>query len=215
MQLIFPPDKSVELSFKVGIAGTNSVPSSVAIVLERNSTALSFKAVKSGDEWTAVINNPGSVFEAGQVNLSVNIVVNNRLFTPMKSTATIEAVAQTAPEEPVKGPPVQLNTDTQTNNIPAMEEVKEEIVVEEKIVEKVDQVNIIKDIFKSSPHKPARTEPILERVTVVPFKLQLLKSIEKGTTTVKPKPIVTEQEKVVTKKKPNALRIKKTRVVYL
>jgi hypothetical protein len=199
MQLTFPSDKSIELSFKVGIAGTNSAPSSVAIVLERNSTALSFKAVNGGsDEWTAIIDNPGSVFEAGEVNLSVNIVLNNRLFTPMKSTATIEAVAKTAPEAPVNEP-VQLNTDTQSNEIPAMEEV--------------NQVEQIKDIFKSSSSKPVKTESIIERVTVAPIKLQLLKSIEKGTTTVKPKPIVAEQ--VISKKKSNTLSIKKTKVVYL
>jgi hypothetical protein len=89
MQLIFPSNKSIEIAFKVGIAGTSSQPQSVAVVLERDSMALSFHAAKLGDEWTATVNNPGAIFAPGQVKLSVNVLLNNRLFTPLKTSAEI------------------------------------------------------------------------------------------------------------------------------
>jgi hypothetical protein len=46
MQLSFPSDKSVEITFKVGIAGTQAMPQKVAVVLEKGSTSLSFNAEK-------------------------------------------------------------------------------------------------------------------------------------------------------------------------
>ena len=89
MQLTFPSHKQVELSFKVSIAGTSSLPQSVTVVLEKNFVALSFIAKNVGDEWKAIIENPGKTFGDGEVKVSVNVILNNRLFVPMKGVGKI------------------------------------------------------------------------------------------------------------------------------
>lgn len=119
--LLFPSNKSVELTFKVGIAGTSASPSRVAVVLEREAKQLSFTAKKEGDSWTAMIDSPGSIFGLGEVKLSVNVVLNNHLFTPLKSSAeiieasnlpqtepSIEEVPAIAPFTPAAPPTVTL-----------------------------------------------------------------------------------------------------------
>lgn len=122
MQLSLPADKSTELTFKVGIAGTQTLPTNVTVVLERDGKTLSFNAGKSqeGDDWVAVIEKPGMTFESGDVKLSINVLVNNRLFTPMKSSATIipEAAKVVEPEVPVEAVPEQVVPEPVTEIIP-------------------------------------------------------------------------------------------------
>jgi hypothetical protein len=192
MELLFPADKSIELLFKVGIAGTNSLPSSVAVILDRAGTALSFKAEAVGEEWRAVIDKPGLMFSVGKVDLSINVIVNSRLFTPMKAVAEISAAEEqdAAPDEiqhttppeahapEVKPAPVQLNTGM---NPP--------------IKQKVEAV-----VTPSAP----------------PVRMQLLKSIQRGTVK-ESKTIDKAPEVIITKKpqaKPATLHLKKIRVVY-
>lgn len=258
MQLTFPPDKSVELSFKVNIAGTNSVPSSVMLVLELNSTALSFKAIKTEDTWIAIIDNPGSVFAPGPVNLSVNVVVNNRLFTPMKCVATIEQpLADIAATTPLPEPIANTSSaSAQINELPnianeeifpkveqpKMESVQKTVVDAAKVSEKpklkpmmkelnrvnekilkpeisnsAKQVKEITEIFKSTPisKESINRAPLVERVTIPPIKLQLLKSIEKGPAKPQKTPAIIEEVKVQIEPKNNKMTIKKVRVVYL
>jgi hypothetical protein len=115
MQFTFPADKSIEMTFKVGIAGTASPPSSVVVVLERDGTSLSYSAHQLGDDWTAKIDQPGKTFGTGSVKLSVNVILRERVFTPFKTIADIVDVAapefvvpQTpAPVEPQPEPEVQ------------------------------------------------------------------------------------------------------------
>ena len=99
MQISFPANKSIELSFRVGIAGTQQLPSSVAVVLEKDGRSLSYAARQSDEGWSAVVDNPGSTFGAGQVNFYISVILANRTFTPMKSVATITA-AEMAPPAP-------------------------------------------------------------------------------------------------------------------
>jgi hypothetical protein len=89
MDLIFPSAGSVDMTFKVDIAGTQTPPQQVSVVLERGGRSISFNATKEGDDWNAVIDNPGSFFYLGDVNVSVNVILNNRIFVPMKAVGKI------------------------------------------------------------------------------------------------------------------------------
>jgi|SRR5579859_4272559 len=112
MQLSFSADKSTDLAFKVGIAGTQTVPTMVSVVLERDGKTISYKAEQQGDEWVAKIENPGSMFKFGEVKLSVNVVIHNRIFTPLKSVAMI--VGDTSDPEPA----VQHDVEPMTVDVP-------------------------------------------------------------------------------------------------
>jgi hypothetical protein len=123
MQLSLPANKSTELTFKVGIGGTQTQPTTVSVVLERDGKTLTFNADKAptGDDWVAVIEKPGSTFESGDVKMSISVLLNNRLFTPMKSSATII----TEPEVVIE-PTIEQEIEV----APAVEQVVPEPVTE-------------------------------------------------------------------------------------
>ena len=237
MELSFPANKQIELTFKVGIAGTSSAPQSVAVVLERNFTALSFTAVPSGDGWKAIIDNPGKLFGEGEVKVSVNVVLNNRLFTPMKGTGVITASEDAdvqvsaafggvPAEEPIVAPEISVGIPA------AVEEEPEEKLVAPTVTKKKSMMHDIHDameaviptakevvltkedikkIFKpiTPSMKPARK--IEEKITIAPIRMTLLKSIEPGTAPKLPK--ITEAIKAP-KQKESLFKIKKTKVIY-
>lgn len=89
MLLTFPSDKTIELSFKLGIAGTSAAPSNVAVVLGKDNKKLSFNATKQGDEWKAIVENPGASLGHGDVTVAVQVILNNQLFSPLKTQGKI------------------------------------------------------------------------------------------------------------------------------
>lgn len=109
MELRFPSQKSIEISFKVGVAGTSAAPQTVSVVLDKGETALSFAAQKQGDIWVAVVDRPGMIFGDGPVQMNVHVVVNSRLFVPFKATAEIfsDAPSVIAVPQPEITPPVE------------------------------------------------------------------------------------------------------------
>ena len=101
--LSFPGNKSTEISFKIGIAGTTAAPSKVRVMLEQGDDALSFAAKNVGDSWTSVIEQPGRIFD-GEVKLSICVHLNNQVFVPYHCQADIssgvEVTASLAPDVP-------------------------------------------------------------------------------------------------------------------
>lgn len=223
MQYIFPADKQVELSFNVGIAGTSSLPTSVAVILEKGSTALSFAAVKNGEEWKATIDKPGIVFGTGEVKMSINVVLNNRLFTPVKSVAEIMPEVVVATPVPTPAPvsvipePVSVevgNVDEESRfNVSntmknSVIEVKPELMATPKFTA-ADVTRLLK-----------RTESVAPPAQVItPFRLQLLKTIEPGFKK-KTESVITESKNqkscpVSTLPAPaSTFKLRKTKIVY-
>lgn len=207
MNFSFPADKQIEFTFRVGIAGTQTPPSMVAVVLERGDTALSFVARQAGDEWKAIIESPGTVFGLGQVKLNVNVILNNRLFTPMKGTA--EIVAEDNITVDVTVPSLDTNATVDTPILPPesgevyKDEVKTEAVKVAAPVEVVKPVEIIKEkLIKADPnvkqivHTPKVVEAVVPKVEaakpVEKVKPEVKKVIEKAK--VIPEPIVEKVE---------------------
>lgn len=233
MQLSFPANKQTELTFKVGIAGTSSIPQSVQVVLERDSTILSFAAKSLNDEWVAVIENPGKVFTAGPVKVCINVVLNNHMFTPMKATADIvEDVKQEVEQEVVQEPTVE----------PAIEQPEVEIEITPEVPavkpeEKKQYESLLKVVEKAQPKKeapalakaPAKTIPkaevpavikptfkpapkIEEKVEITqPIKMQLLKSIEPGLPT---RTVVKVVESASPKQKETLFKLKRSKIIF-
>ena len=219
MELRFPSQKSIEISFKVGVAGTSAQPQTVSIFLEKGDTGLSFAAKQQGDMWVAIVDRPGMIFGDGQVQMQVHVVVNNRLFVPFKSAAdiyndaapSIQSVEPTVqptvelPPEPEATPPVELNlplpVKTATESLlrklePAKPPAPKK--VEEKIQPKV--------VARKVP-KPA---PKRERVVIEAN--GLLKSIEPQIERKVEQ--VIEQARPITKPAP-AFELKRSKVVTI
>jgi hypothetical protein len=204
MQLSFPSNKSIEMTFKVGIAGTQTPPQNVSVVLEKDGTALSYHAAKGdGDDWTARIDNPGKVFGLGEVNLRVSVLLNNRLFTPMKSIAQI--IEEVEADSHIPEPDSTVRQDT-PEVVPAADagagvnpEPEVEIEVKPE-VEAVDPKLPADHEFKPEPPKPvksdeekrkevkdllakAQEEADKKKASIkvdAPVRMQLLKSIQAG-----------------------------------
>ena len=148
MSLTFPSDKSTEMTFKVDIAGTSAHPSTVSVVLERDNTSLSYHAMKNGDDWTAKIDRPGLVFGPGEVRVSINVLLNSRLFTPMKSKAVIVESKNVERVEPV----------AVTEAIAAIVEITPEVKAEKP----VEKLTIKKPLLQTLEESLARETSIMD-----------------------------------------------------
>ncbi len=210
MQLSFPSDKSTELSFKVGIAGTQTLPT-VDVVLERDGKTLTYKAEQRGDEWFAIIQKPGSVFNEGDVKVSVNVLLNNRLFTPLKSIATI--IGETVGSEPMKDavsdvPPVEV-----TPVVPPVVEatpVPEQVVPEPvlAVVKPVETEEQKKKKVKDLLAKAQAQHTAKRQSESAPIRMGLLKSVEP--VAIAPVVEATPKPKKKHAKKADLFTIKKT-----
>jgi hypothetical protein len=82
--------KTNEVKFKVNVNGTQSIPT-VRVVLVTPNADLGFPAEKlsSGNEdWSAEVFIPEDLSE-GEYDLRVEVIINNRLFTPVKRKVAI------------------------------------------------------------------------------------------------------------------------------
>ena len=162
MDLVFPQGKSVEISFKVGIAGTAAPAQSVFVSLARDGKITSFTAFKNIDEYKAIIEYPGYLLGIGEVDFSINVKVNDRIFTPFKSTANVvaaEPVMQLAPEIV---PEIAIEPTPEV----AVEQTVEPIVIQQK--SEVPKVEEIKPPKKS-------LMKMIEPKMVVPIQPKILK----------------------------------------
>lgn len=216
MQFTFPSAKSVEVSFNVGITGTSSNPSAVSVVLEKDGTALSYAASKDGDEWKATIDKPGTVFGLGAVKLSINVVLNNRLFVPIKATADIfeDNSEEVLPTEQPEVTPTEVHAEPETEVEVAPEEIKpqEVEVTPEELplvpapapIKKIT-VQDINNLLLLGP-RPTQTQESK------PVKLQLLKTIEPSVVKVVDNAV--KESKAVSVKTSN-FRLKKIKTVIM
>jgi hypothetical protein len=195
MNFSFPADKQIEFTFRVGIAGTQSPPQMVAVVLERGDTALSFVARQVGDEWKAIIESPGTVFGLGQVKLNVNVILNNRLFTPMKGTA--EIVAEDNITVDVTIPSMETDVKLDTPILPPAVEVKTEEVVVPKAVEvKAEEVIIPEAVVKRKYAKLMQADPTVKQIVHAP---KVVPKAEAPKPVEKVEPVVPKVEAVIEK----------------
>jgi hypothetical protein len=79
-----------KVAFNVNVMGT-SVEPKVRLILKTN-PELSFQASKSGDQWVATLDLPSSILP-GDYDISVEVILNNRLFCPLTKKIAIDWMA--------------------------------------------------------------------------------------------------------------------------
>lgn len=109
--------KANEVKFKVGVNGTNSEPS-VRLVIGTLNAELGFKAEKliggADGEWFSEVKLPEEM-AAGEYDFRVEVVINNRLFTPIKRKVTVGRVENVMAAESQKpATPTQKPEQTET-----------------------------------------------------------------------------------------------------
>lgn len=92
--------QSNRVTFKVNVMGTQLTPS-VRVVIA-STPDLSFPATYTEEGWTADLNVPSNV-ASGSYDLRVEVLLNNRMFTPLHKKIEIIGV-ETAPNEIVSQP---------------------------------------------------------------------------------------------------------------
>lgn len=86
----FPAQESVDFEFKMTIAGSSKLPSSVNVCLQQGDISLCFAAQsRDGENWVAQIDRPGAIFSSGDIDLRINVIVNNQHYSPIKALAQI------------------------------------------------------------------------------------------------------------------------------
>jgi hypothetical protein len=118
--LSFPFAKPVDLKFKVNVAGTGAAPQRVAVQLERGEVQLAFVAAPVGDGWWAArVSDVGAVFTPGPVKVTIQVVLNQKLFTPFSGEGTVlqpeaePTTAAAAPAVPQAEPQVKPQAEPQ------------------------------------------------------------------------------------------------------
>lgn len=230
MELRFPSQKSIEISFKVCVAGTTAQPQTVSIFLEKGDVGLSFAAKKEGDLWVALVDRPGMIFGDGPLQMQVHVVVNSRLFVPFKSTAEVfsevvsvelppeqsvvpqdEPTIPTVelPPEPEVTPPVELTLPLPVK--PATESLLKKLEpakapAPKKVEEKVQPKVVARKVPKPAPKVVPKPEPVvLEAGSILKsIEPQIERKVERVVEAAKPAP----QEK-------HAFELKRFKVVTI
>jgi len=109
--------KANEVKFKVGVNGTKAEPT-VRLVIGNREHELGFAAEKllggTDEDWYAEVKIPESM-TAGEYDFRVEVIVNNRLFTPIKRTVEIgtrEPMIAAEDQQPAR--PTQRPKQTET-----------------------------------------------------------------------------------------------------
>jgi len=132
-----------EISFAVNVMGTSADPT--ARVILETKPELCFHATRVGDRWAALVDLGDSV-KPGSYGLRVEVVLNNRLFTPFKHLVEVEgAQVEVQPELP----PVEVVE-------PVPEQVEQAEPPKETPKVKLD----LKSIFGLTT--PKKVEPVIE-----------------------------------------------------
>lgn len=164
MSLSIPSNRDFQVAFKINIAGTSAHPSQVKVQVERDELSLGFIAEQKNDEWIATLTDLGRIFSDGEATLSIAIVVNNRLFTPMKKSATLKAV-------------IDDTTSVEVENI----------TVSARTTETSASQNAVKVEELADNSVETEAPPVDAPVIVPTIKLDLMKMIDPLTVNVKPK----------------------------
>jgi hypothetical protein len=159
------------VKFKVNVMGTSTEPN--VRVLLNTKPALSFPATKVGDDWVADLDLPTSV-TPGKYNLTVEVLVGGRHFTPVTKKVTIDGI----PEVEAAPEPEKTHVDPVPEVVAQEEAVAEVEPIVEPVVEPTPEPEVIpdepprkvtlpSDLFKSLLGMP--TPPVVvPRVPIIP-----------------------------------------------
>lgn len=154
--------QSNNVSFKVNVMGTSSEPR-VRVILGA-SPELSFVANRDGEKWFSSMDIPGTL-APGSYDLRVEVVLNNRLFTPVNKKIEVKTGGISEPA-PAADPEVPAATVVQVT--PATEAPTES-------VQNVVMPTVVAKMPKIEPKVKVESTP------AAPATLSLLSSIAKAT----------------------------------
>lgn len=209
MNLVFSGSNSTEIEFKVGIAGTASAPQRVAAVLEQDGISLSFPAREEEGVWRAIVSNVGQVFKEGLANFSINVILNDKIFVPMKNPVTIQTESPvTVDMTPAVAPPPVVPEPEVAVQIATAEQVEPEVEVFEPTKLEVAPPPV-------APKQEAIKQEEAPKPQVAAQKFSLLRSIEPVKKPVQEAKKVVQAKKVVAESVPRvtSFKLKRTKVV--
>lgn len=209
MNLVFSGSNSTEIEFKVGIAGTASAPQRVAAVLEQDGISLSFPAREEEGVWRAIVSNVGQVFKEGLANFSINVILNDKIFVPMKNPVTIQTESPvTVDMTPTVAPPPVVPEPEVAIQIATAEQVEPEVEVLEPTKLEVASPPV-------TPKQEVIKQEEAPKPQVAAQKFSLLRSIEPVKKPVQEAKKVVQAKKVGAESVPRvtSFKLKRTKVV--
>ena len=179
---MFQAGKSNNMTFKVNVMGTSSTPS-VRVVLGTD-PEMSYPASNTTDDkWMATMMIPSGI--EGTYSMRVEVVLNNRLFTPITKSVTIGRAEAAAPTPNETTSPSVSTPDKAAEPAP-VNMTREPIIPRDPIVvpEDAEGATVAGDI---ASHSHVMTSPIrriipatiaIKMPTVIPKKTQGLSMLK-------------------------------------
>jgi hypothetical protein len=85
----FELGEELKLSFNLNISGTSAQPSEVRVILGNGLKLQTLARLGNGGEYEAVLPILPDLFSQGDTTLLIEVVINGKLFTPVKQRVTI------------------------------------------------------------------------------------------------------------------------------
>jgi hypothetical protein len=153
-----------DISFKVNVMGTSAEPTARVII--ETTPAISFTALKVGDSWVAPVHLP-NIIVPGTYRMKVEVLLNNRLFTPFSKMIDVQAPALATPSVPTEMvPPEAIVPQPMQTDAPA------KLPSMAAVVEEPKKVTLPPDFFKFDLRAPVaekvtiKHEPIIAKIEV-------------------------------------------------
>ena len=108
----FELGEELKLSFNLNVSGTSAQPSEVRVILGNGLKLQTLARLGNGGEYEAIMPILPDLFSQGDTTLLIEVVINGKLFTPVKQRVTITGQtvsvnAQTAVPAPEVIEPIQ------------------------------------------------------------------------------------------------------------
>lgn len=179
--------KSNEVKFKVDVNGTSASPS-VKFVLEAPDAELGFTANQGDGYWFTSVAIPED-FRPGDYGFRIEVLVNNRLFTPVKKRVTVAGPENIAAPIPTPEPEVVIPA------VPPVAMAQEKIILKPKTSFFKDEVTEAKQVPAIEKPKPAPT-PAPKPITPQPAPITK-QAVRPAPPKLKPKPMKLNMAEIV------------------
>lgn len=165
---------NVQLRFNLDIAGTSAHPSEVRVVLGKGPHIIARATPITEGEWEANLPLAPGILEAGKNQLSIEVLLNGRLLTPIKREVELVGETKADPVEPDEqdiyckvepAPVVELPVDVNPEQPkPSIIDLKSIFTMGEKLEKpKVDVGKVLKDVFGKTDEKPVEPKVDLNK----------------------------------------------------
>lgn len=161
----FELGEELKLSFNLNISGTSAQPSEVRVVLGNQLKLQSTARLNNGGEWEVALPILPDLFTQGDVSLQIEVIINGKLFTPVKQRVTITGSTVSVNAHTTIPEPVIVPAPSEEPNFGSVEKelVKPKLDLS-TIISQADLLAASTRYEEKQENTPISSEPIKEEI---------------------------------------------------